>query len=492
MRDTNYSFIKVHKINVLVTIVIVSLVVIPLIVMHGFSGALTYVLIGLGILAIACINYFLPIPDIVKAGVFGFLPAAVVSVLFIIDGFSLNKHFFLFITVFMIGLYFNQKLVASFAAFLNIALLALYFIKAENFLGPDNVSFPYFLTIYSVFNGALLMLYLLCRWGNELIESSLLKEQQAEELVQNLQSVFQVIKTSASDLNESAGNVSDNSAEIYFSSETILQSANEIAAGAEEEEKRLRNISSLMSEAAHIVDYSNNHSNQVVQDATEMNEQIETSWKKVNAVSKQMNVLNDAIQLTTETIDDLQNSLEIVNQHLSGITEIADQTNLLALNAAIEAARAGEHGKGFAIVAEEVRKLAEQSARIASNISEVTHLLMDKSSTAQVKTHEGKNAVVDSHDLLLEIEQMIQAVRKQFAETMLQIKENAESVSGASKQFHDVNHHLEEVLAISSNNKNATQSIVEVLSNQSDQLKTINEAVEQLRNVSDDLTKQIK
>ena len=492
MNESIFNLSRVHKINLIVTISIVFLIVLPLIFMHGFKGALLFVIVGLAVIGLATTNYFLPISNRLKGAFFGFLPAAVVTVLFFIDGYALNKHYLIIITIFMIALYFDHKLVAAYALFLNICFLALYIGNAKEFLGEHNYSIPFFITIYAVVNGALVMLYFLCKWGNQLIADTRKKEMQSEKLLEELSIMFETVKNSAQQLNNHAEHVGANTKQIYESSHTILQSANEIASGAQEEEQKLKNMANIMQETAQVVEDSSAHSNEVVQVTTLMNEEIETSWNKVNIVSNQMNILNDAIQVTTTTIDDLKESLSEVNTYLSGITDIANQTNLLALNASIEAARAGEHGKGFAVVAEEVRKLAEQSAVIANNISNVTHTLVSKSTTAQQKTHEGKNAVVEGYQLLREIESSILDVKNKFHVTSERISENTSSMQGVTKQFHHVNDHLEEILAISSNNKNATHSIVDILSEQSMQLKQITEAVEQLKRVSNELNVQTK
>lgn len=102
----------------------------------------------------------------------------------------------------------------------------------------------------------------------------------------------------------------------------------------------------------------------------------------IEIANSQMHSITDTVQELSDVIHSLDNRSNEINQITEAITEISDQTNLLALNAAIEAARAGESGRSFSIVAEEIKKLAEESAVSAKQITVLISTIQNETTTA--------------------------------------------------------------------------------------------------------------
>ena len=187
---------------------------------------------------------------------------------------------------------------------------------------------------------------------------------QLKELVEEITDSAQYVAASSEELNASAQ-------EATASVEHVTSSVNDMMSKTNIQEESLQEGSQAMDEMVTAIERIAENcvrisslTNETTDFAYEGNETVEKSLQ-------QMNMIKQTVAQSREKINELYKRSAEIDSILNVITAIADQTNLLALNAAIEAARAGEQGKGFAVVADEVRKLAEESRNSAAKIAEL-------------------------------------------------------------------------------------------------------------------------
>jgi len=197
------------------------------------------------------------------------------------------------------------------------------------------------------------------------------------QFITNIKEMMSKILTSSEKTYVSSFHLKDHMEELNTCNQEVAQSISEIATSAE---KQTTNIMVIMQEVSQLVDASKN----VEGKAKATSNKIAGLKKIVTDMQNSFEEIHHGIEESArssersfEGFSQLQQEAGRIGDIVETVSSIANQTNLLALNAAIEAARAGEHGKGFAVVADEVRKLAEQSAVSANEINNIVSVILN-------------------------------------------------------------------------------------------------------------------
>ncbi|MCU9614826.1 methyl-accepting chemotaxis protein [Caldibacillus lycopersici] len=484
-QDT-YNTKRVHKVNLALLIAVVFLIIIPIIMERGLMDALSDVIAGLLVIVLSIVNYFLPIPTYGKGFIFAILPNVVVMALFYLDGYALNKHYLLFLTIAMIALYFKKELILIFAVILNVALITTYILNPGELLGIDN-SFKGFITVVIVVDCVLAALYFLTKWGRDLIRDSYEKEIESKNLLVKLQETLDSIEKGTVTLDTNITNFNKNISTFYHSRQYIMDAVSQMSAGIQEQTNSMIYVSETMGHSMERANTTIDISQGIVEKSEEMNDKVNDGWNKINQVTDHFHTVNSAIGTTAVTVTELQSSMEKVNRLLEGIKDIANQTNLLALNAAIESARAGEHGRGFAVVADEVRKLAEQSAKLTVSIVEETTTLFEKSKEAQEKSVEGEQAAFEGQNLLQEVSRFFREIKESFEASNVELSKGMQEISSATANFKDIQSQIETVANISEESTASIEEIASTIENEQDLINTIRTAVTEINELTDEL-----
>jgi methyl-accepting chemotaxis protein len=323
-------------------------------------------------------------------------------------------------------------------------------------------------------------------YGDDLASSRLTAKKLAEEkararTVARAQAVAEKLSTATDQVSSAIAEATGAVEEMEKTMHTIAAGAEEASAAAEESRAAINQIEKAADSANGRAEVSLRRVNEVVSLAKSTTADVEALIKGVGDAA-------DANLESAKMIGELERQSEEIGKIVHAVTRIADQTNLLALNAAIEAARAGEHGKGFAVVADEVRNLAEISEKSARGIQEVVNEIQNQVKVVAADTEaagkkgreEVEKAKVITQDLL-QIAMDYEEVRVNCSEIQ---KNAAEALTGAKtylKGAEEIAAAAEEASSACQEAQKSTQEQSKAYSEMSDAARSLAEMAESLK-----------
>lgn len=310
-------------------------------------------------------------------------------------------------------------------------------------------------------------------------------------MMNNMMTLIKGVKELSFAVSESSQGILASSNEISTASEQIALTTNELAEASINQAKYAENSNAKLSEILDGLSKINEEMENSKQLSLKANEIVNTGEKIVQSNEEKTMITKEAAMKVNKVIAILEEKSNTIGHIVEVINSISDQTNLLALNAAIEAARAGEAGKGFSVVADEIRKLAEQSSSSAKQIGDIIAEIKDSIDQSVIEINKSSVAVAEQEKALTETVNVFNEISISVDTITDKIKQVVESSNLLSSRATEAVEAASSIVSLTEEAASSTEEVSASTQEQTSVIHQIASSAKDLAELSSKLQKEI-
>lgn len=441
--------------------------------------------------ALATLVYFIPMNDRVKAILINILLSIFCIVIGILKGGSDIIYLFCYLILGFVTIYFDPVVIFVHSVVFGIFSIVVGLIN-KVYIGGPNTTTEKAVALIICYLLMAFILWIASQRGSFVLKSAEEKKKESQQQSEKLAENAKVAEAISAELGTAIENENKNIDDISAGAENVSNAARQMSNAVEETTVSIMNVSEKVSSADKKIEENSILAKELKESYQQVIKHVELGKEEGSGASESMKLITETIYSANAASKELMKETEEISNILEEIDNISAQTNLLAINASIEAAHAGVHGSGFSVVADEIRRLSDQSKQASSNIQGILDRLILVIEEVSRRVDNGVESVETGKKNISELLTVFDEIYIKAKKSEEIINHEFSLITEVKGDFNQVMKEVENVVAISEENTSMIESVTDAIIQQNETMDLISENINYIHGLSTKLEEQYR